>query len=322
MKLEQNDKQLLFSETVLPDIFFTDYLSQIPGDYVKMYLYFVFLSKYEKDINVNDLSKKLSLPLKTISDGLKFLEDLGLLIKKTTGFIVVDLQELTLNNLYKPNLEQSKESVEKTAKNKARAKVIENINNMYFQGIMGPSWYNDIDLWFRKYNFDEDVMLALFGYCFNRSALHKNYVQAVAEAWGNNNIKTFHDLEVYSQEQDRLRKIKNTIAKKMGKRGNLTQFEEGYIENWVNDYGYDMDVIELALKRTTFKQNPTFEYINNIISDWHERKLTTPSEIEAFLEKRKKQNKDIKDIKKSVSKVNYEQRKYDNLDTLYANFNL
>ena len=22
---------------------------------------------------------------------------------------------------------------------------------MYFQGIMGPSWYNDIDLWFRKY---------------------------------------------------------------------------------------------------------------------------------------------------------------------------
>lgn len=55
---------------------------------------------------------------------------------------------------------------------------------MYFQGIMGPSWYNDIDLWFRKYNFDEQVMIALFDYCYNRSALHKNYVQAVAEAWG------------------------------------------------------------------------------------------------------------------------------------------
>ena len=24
---------------------------------------------------------------------------------------------------------------------------------------MSPSWYNDIDLWFNKYGFDEDVMI-------------------------------------------------------------------------------------------------------------------------------------------------------------------
>ena len=118
----------------------------------------------EKDIKINDLSKKLSLPVKAISDGLKFLEESKLILKKTTGFIVIDLQEVTLNNLYKPNLTQSKETVENVAKNQARAKAIEHINNMYFQGIMGPSWYNDIDLWFRKYNFDEQVMIALFDY--------------------------------------------------------------------------------------------------------------------------------------------------------------
>ena len=44
MKLEQNDKQLLFSETQVPDIFFTDYLPELPGDYLKIYLYLVFLS--------------------------------------------------------------------------------------------------------------------------------------------------------------------------------------------------------------------------------------------------------------------------------------
>ena len=38
--LEQNDKTLLFSETMIPDIFFSDYLSQIPGDYLKIYLWF------------------------------------------------------------------------------------------------------------------------------------------------------------------------------------------------------------------------------------------------------------------------------------------
>lgn len=319
MKLEQNEKQLLFSETIIPDIFFAEHLSQIPSDYLKIYLYLIFLSKYKKDIKINDLSKKLSLPVKTISDGLKYLEDNELILKKTTGFIIQDLQEITLNRLYKPNLTQSKETVEQVSKNKFRSKAIEHINNSYFQGIMGPSWYNDIDLWFKKYNFDEQVMIALFDYCYNRSALHKNYVQAVAEAWGSNKIQTWNDLDIYDQKQEKLRKIKNTIAKKLGKHNSLTQYEEAYIEKWVLDFNYDMDIIEIALKRTTFKQNPTFEYINNIISDWHDRNLKSPNEIEAFLEQRKKQNKDIKDLKTQVSKANYEQRQYNNLDFLYAN---
>ena len=148
MKLEQKEKALLFSETMIPDIFFAEHLSQIPGDFLKIYMYMIFLSKYGKDIKINDLSKKLNLPIKTITDGVKFLEKQELIVKKNSGFVIVDLQESTLNKLYKPNLTPSKETIEKTSKNKQRAKAIDHINNMYFQGIMGPSWYNDIDLWF------------------------------------------------------------------------------------------------------------------------------------------------------------------------------
>ena len=319
MKLEQNEKPLLFSETTIPDIFFSEHLSELPGDYLKIYMYLIFLSKYGKDVKLNDLSKKLNIPLKSINDGLKFLEEHNLITKKTSGYIIVDLQELTLHNLYTPNLTMSKEKVEQTAKNKSKAKAIEHINNMYFQGIMGPSWYNDIDLWFRKYNFDEQVMIALFDYCYKRSALHRNYVQTVAEAWSANKVKTWNDLDKYYEKQEGLNKIKKSIAKKLGKYNGLTQYEEAYIENWVLNFGYDMDIIELALKRTTFKQNPTFEYINNIITNWHDRNLKTPAEITAFLEQRKNQEKNTKDLKSQVSKTNYEQRNYSNLDFLYAN---
>ncbi len=319
MKIEQNEKSILFSETVIPDIFFSEHLSQIPGDYLKIYLYMIFLSKYSKEIKLNDLSKKLSIPLKTITEATKFLEENGLITKKTTGYIIVDLQEKTLHELYSPNLTASAESVEKTSKNKSRARAIEHINNMYFQGIMGPSWYNDIDLWFTKYSFDEQVMIALFDYCYNRSAMHRNYVKAVAEAWGNNKVKTWNDLETYSQQEDKLLKIKKLIAKKLGRHSGLTQFEEAYIEQWVLNYGYDMNIIEIALKRTTFKQNPNFEYINNIIKDWNEHNLKTVEEVNKFLEERTKQNKEVKNLKQSVAKANFEQRQYDNLDFLYAN---
>lgn len=319
MKLEKNDRSMLFSETQIPDVFFTEYMSEANGDYIKVYLCMLFLTKYDKDIKLNDLSKKLNIPLKTINDGIKYLEENKLIIKKSTGYIIADIQELTLHNLYTPNLTISKEKVEQTAKNKSRSKAIEHINNMYFQGIMGPSWYNDIDLWFKKYGFDEQVMIALFDYCYNRSALHRNYVQTVAEAWASNKVQTWNDLDKYYEKQESLNKFKKLIAKKLGKHGGLTQYEEAYIENWVLNFGYDMDVIEIALKRTTFKQNPTFEYINNIITDWHDRNLKTPSEINAFIEQRKKQEKNTKELKVQVNKANYEQRNYDNLDFLYAN---
>ena len=319
MKLEQNEKPLLFSETMIPDIFFFFFLSQIPGDYLKIYLYLIFLSKYGKDIKLNDLSKKLNIPLKTINDGFKYLEENELILKKSAGYIIVDLQEATLHHLYTPNLTMSKEKVEQTAKNKSRAKAIEHINNMYFQGIMGPSWYNDIDLWFRKYGFDEQVMIALFDYCYNRSAMHRNYVQTVAEAWSSHKVKTWNDLDKYYEQQESMNKLKKSIAKKLGKYNGLTQYEEAYIENWVQNFGYDINIIEIALKRTTFKQNPTFEYINNIITDWHDRNLKTPDEITAFIEQRKKQEKNTKDLKSTVNKINYAQRKYQDLDFLYAN---
>lgn len=318
MKLEQPEIPLLFSETMVPDIFFAEYLSQMPSNSVKVYLYIIFLSKYKKDIKLNDLSKKLALPLKEINDAISYLETNNLIIKKTTGYIVPNLQEQTLNKLYKPNLTMSPEKVADVAKNKARAKVIEHINNAYFQGIMGPSWYNDIDLWFTKYNFDDQVMIALFDYCFKRSALHQKYVQKVAEAWGNNKIETWNDLDLYYQKQEKLIKIKKAIAKKLGKQS-LTQYEEAYIEKWVIDFGYDLNVIEIALKRTLFKANTTFEYFNNIITDWHDRNLRTSSEINAFLEQRKKQDKNAKELKNKVNKANYEQRQYSNLDFLYAN---
>ena len=291
----------------------------MPGEYLKVYLYMIFLSKYGKDIKINDLSKKLNIPLKTIQEAVKYLEDNSLITKKTTGYIINDLQEKTLHELYTPNLTASPEKIEKTSKNKSRAKAIEHINNMYFQGIMGPSWYNDIDLWFTKYSFDEQVMIALFDYCYNRSAINRNYVKTVAEAWGNNNIKNWNDLEEYSERENNLLKTKKLIAKKMGKHNGLTQYEEGYIENWVLDYGYDMNIIEIALKRTTFKQNPNFEYINSIIKDWHEHNFKTPEEINLYIEQKAKQTKEAKNLKQTVSKANFEQRKYDNLDFLYAN---
>ena len=322
MKLEQNDSPLLFSNTQIPDIFFTEYLSQSNGDYIKVYLYIIFLSKYGKDVKINDLSKKLELPLKTIQDAIKYWEEINVITKKNTGYIINSLQEMELHKLYKPKVSLSSDAIKETAQNQYRAKAIENINNEFFQGIMSPSWYTDIELWFKKYCFDEEVMIALFRYCFNRSAMHRNYIQAVADAWYKNKIQTFSDLDKYYEKQEKLNVLCSSIAKKLGYVRKLTQYEEAYVEKWSVDYGYSLDVIELALKKTTSKTNPNFDYLDKLLSDWHERKFKNVNEVQSFLIDLKQKKKDVKELEKKTNYNNYNQRKYDNLDSLYANFNL
>ena len=317
MKLEQNDKSMLFSNTEIPDVFFTEYLSAANGDYVKVYLYILFLSKYDKDIKLNDLSKKLSLPLKTIQDAFKYWEDAGVLIKKHTGYVLVNIQEVELLKLYSPKLTSSPEDIKKNAKNQYRAKAIENINNQFFQGIMSPSWYSDIDMWFKKYNFDEQVMLALFNYCFDHSALHRNYIQVVADSWYKNNIRSFSDLDKYYEKQEKISSLKKSIIKKLGLNRNLTVYEDAYVQKWAIDYGYPLEVIEIALKKT--KSNINFEYLDKMITDWHDRNLKTCSEIQEYLKVSKQKQANITNLKKQTNYNNSEQRNYDNLDSLYAN---
>ena len=319
MKLENADLSSLFSNTLIPDIFFSEYLSEASGDFIKVYLYMLFLSKYDKDIKINDLSKKLVLPVKTIQDAVKYWEDKCLITKKNTGYIVNSIQEIELHKLYKPKTALSAEQLQKSAENQKRAKAIDFINNKYFSGLMPTTWYPEIELWFKKYGFDEEVMIALFGYCFDMSAPHKNYVQAVAEAWNKNNIKTFNDLDVYYEKQEKLKVIAKTISKKLGLSRALTQYEYAYIEKWVVDYGYSLDIIEIALKKTTSKANPNFDYLDKLLTDWHERGFKTSGEVQSFLNEMKEKNKNVKQLEKTTGYNKYDQRTYDNLDNLYAN---
>lgn len=319
MKLENADLSSLFSNTPIPDIFFSEYLSEASGDFIKVYLYMVFLSKYDKDIKINDLSKKLVLPVKVIQDAVKYWEDKCLLTKKNTGYIVNSIQEIELHKLYKPKTSLSADQIQKSAENQKRAKAVDFINNKFFSGLMPTTWYPEIELWFKKYNFDEEVMIALFGYCFDKSALHKNYVQTVAEAWNKNKIKTFNDLDIYYEKQEKINIIAKTISKKLGISRNLTQYEYGYIEKWVIDFSFGMDIIEIALKRTTSKVNPTFDYLDKLLTDWHDRGFKTSNDVQTFLAKMKEKNKNVKTLEKQTGYDKYEQRTYDNLDNLYAN---
>ena len=80
MKLELSDKSQLFSCTEIPDVFFTEYMPSMNGNFLKVYLYVLFLAKHNKDVKINDLSKRLAIPYPYVEEALQHLMNLNLLI--------------------------------------------------------------------------------------------------------------------------------------------------------------------------------------------------------------------------------------------------
>lgn len=326
MTFEQN-LSILFSDLNIPEIFVSEHMCAASGDYVKIYIYCSFLSKYNCEISPLDLSKRLCLPIKTVEQGLKYWEDNNIMIKKQYSYLLVDLKKQEVDRLYKPKLTSSVEdAIENTSKNVYRTHAINAINSCFFQGVMSPAWYTDIDNLFSKYQFDEDVMLALFQYCFDRQALHKKYLYAVAEGWSSNGIKNMNDLEKYYYNYEKVNQIKKAITKKLGLTRKLSQYEEAYVDKWVLEFKYSLEIIEIALKRTTSKANPSFDYLDKILTDWYERKLTNTNDISDFLKEQKEKQKNIKnlekgDVKPSIRYLTDDLNQYSNLEKYYSNLN-
>ncbi|HOM03582.1 MAG TPA: DnaD domain protein [Acetivibrio sp.] len=319
-------KSILYSDTLVPDIFITEYMPLLSSDSVKVYLYCLFLSKHNKNASTEEFAKSLGLEVPKVKECLAQLENLGVLSWKENGLVLHDLKEKEIKKMYRLKTTSTpEEAASNCEKNKKRNEIIYTINNTFFQGIMSPSWYTDIDAWFDRYKFDEDVMLALFQYCFDHKGLIKPYIEKVAENWKNRNIRNSFDLDNYSIEYKKFKDIRSAIVKKLKLGRNLTEFEEEYVEKWVMDYGYDIDIIELALKKTTSKTNPNFDYLNSIITDWHNNSLKTKEEVAVYETTRRKKNSKTGSVASSSvtvpQKGNFEQRKYEDeyLNSLYEN---
>lgn len=282
-------------------------------------MYVNFLAKNGKDININEIAKLLSLSYDTVNESIKFWEEQELLIKKPNGYLIANLHEIQLNKLYSPKVTSSPEDIEKSLKNKARASVIESINNQFFSGVMSPNWSTDIDLWFNKYGFDEQVMLALFCHCADRNALNRNYVQAVAEGWSKSKIKTYDDLDEYFSRMEKINILKKEIANKLRIMRPLNAFEEEYITKWTEEYGYGMDIIEIALKRSTLKSNAGFKYYDELISDWNTKGLRNPEEVETYLESLSEKKVRAKQVQKLAQQFEFTQSTFDSFENLYDN---
>ncbi len=75
--------------------------------------------------------------------------------------------------------------------------------------------------------------------------------------------------------------MKKTIAKKLGLNRNLNEYEQAYIEKWILEFNYGIDIIEIALKNGSTLVVDEFDasihpmVLMNIIKIFHNDEINT-----------------------------------------------
>src|SRR5690606_37944804 len=109
-------KDILLSDTPVPDIFISDIMPNLPSDAVKVYLYCIFLSKYRKEARPEDLVGKLGMSVESIHAVFAILEKEGLIISTPEVISVIDLKEREISRLYrKKTSSDATEAVSRTS---------------------------------------------------------------------------------------------------------------------------------------------------------------------------------------------------------------
>lgn len=106
-------------------------------------------------------------------------------------------------------------------------------------------------------------------------------IEKEAYSWANNEILTLEQAEEFIEESRSRRSRAEEIKAALGIRGReLTPTERKYVFSWL-DMGFSVDALSVAYDRTvTNTGSLKWNYMNKIVSSWHQKDIHTVQEIE------------------------------------------
>lgn len=126
-----------------------------------------------------------------------------------------------------------------------------------------------------------DIILMAVTYCAERGKPNLRYIEKTALSWVEKGIDTHEAIEHYIKEQteteEQLKQVKSAFGIYDRK---LTAKETEYIRTWFHAFGFDISVIKLAYETAIDNTGKlTFPYINKVLSNWHDKGITTCRQV-------------------------------------------
>ena len=270
-----------FNFTPVSNVFIERYMPKARGEFIKVYLLMLKYS-FTGEIGVNSavLATYLDLLESDIINALNYWNDEGVikLIQRDEygNFDIdfVDLSEENSSNNKKINL------VEELTNN-SNSGMLKDIGNLLGR-TLSPTEVETYIGWKNDFNFSPELILILIEYCASKGKTNFRYIEKVAIAWHEMNIKTVDEAQNYIRKNEDKWGTYREILKFLGIRNaEIMKPQEEMFEKWTSTYNYSLDIIKKACDICFQRLNRAdFKYIDGILSKWHKDNLRTLADIE------------------------------------------
>lgn len=323
--------------TNIPNIFLDEYMPKANGEYVKVYLSLLrALHGQFQTLSVASLADTLDHTESDILRALKYWEKQGLLrlecgeanvLKGIYLLKIPQTQEPTadihIHGAQAPTQELTETSSVPLKKSYSRDKLAEFsvkpeikqllfVCEQYLKRPLPPKEVETILFFFDQLHFSADLIEYLVEYCVSKGSRSIHYIETVALAWAEAGIHTVAEAKEHTTTY---RKGCFGVMKAFGINDrNPVDAEIKYIEKWLDQYGFTLDIILAACGRTMERlHKPSFEYADKILTDWHENKIRHLSDIDQLDKKHQQNSRQKKNPSnaKATGFTNFKQRDYD-----------
>jgi len=267
--------------TPLSNIFIEKYMPKARGEFIKVYILMLKYS-YTGEIGVNTsiLASILNLLESDVINALNYWNEEGVIkltpIDKMGNF---DIEFIDLTSEKDTN--NSEINLLEELSNEANKGMIKDIEKLMGRPV-SPSEITSYIQWKQDYNFSPELILLLINYCVSKGKNNFRYIEKVAIAWHELNIKTVEDAQNYIRKTEDKWGTYREILKFLGIRNTeIMKPQEDMLEKWTTVYNFSLDIIKKACDICFQRLNRAdFKYIDGILSSWNKDNLKTLKEIE------------------------------------------
>ncbi len=327
--------------TVVENIFIDQYMPKANGEFVKLYLYLLRCAGAGKELSLSSIAdvfdhtegdvkralaywEKLHL-LKLQYDGKGTLCDILFLDGKTQEETAASREPIPETGNAAPSVSAQppvkKDSVtrdrKKELKEQAEIQQLIFIAEQYFSRPLTSTEQSNLIYFYDTLHFSEDLIEYLIEYCVSKGSTSPHYMEKVAQEWYKAGITTVTQAKA---DTNLFNKNYFTIFHAMGIKGrNPAPVEMEYMDRWLNEYGFTIEIVLEACCRTIRQTHqPNFQYADKILEQWHSQGVRHLSDVKRLDEKHSAKAAEKKEAGTSPASKgssnrfnNFPQREYD-----------
>lgn len=176
-------------------------------------------------------------------------------------------------------------------KNRSEIGQLMYMTQQYMGKPLSTSDVNSLLYMYDALSFPVDLMEYVIEYCVNGGHKSMRYIEKVAIAWSEQGISTVSQAKSMGSDS-RYRQEGFAILRAFGITGRtLVDSDMAFTRRWIEEYGFDLDIILEACKRTLLAiSKPSFNYADSILKRWNEEGVHHLNDLQAADDKFKKEN--------------------------------